>query len=577
MTASKHIVVIGDIDSPEFYHVGDEAMLEANLMRLCQHDAATRFTLISADPPTSARLYNSHAISRLNFPRLNEGTVEDCNILLSQIIEAAKTFNPTDRNSPFFATLNALYEADGLLISGGGNLSSTWPEQIYERVALLKIAALFQKPTVITGQTIGPTLTEQEQSLLAESLAHASYIGLREIPSLHLTQTLGLENLHYQLDDAFFLEPSAIQYTLPFDINQPYIAITISPFVNPAENPIPIAQLAAELESIATEVNAPLVFIPHVGKTRHDEISDSLINQHLGAQIKKAGVVANLPVYNAREVVWLTQHASMIISTRYHPLIFGMARHVPSLGIYVDDYTRVKLTGALAHGGLGKWVMPIEAALHGLLGAAAQEIWSRRDEIRNHLAAQQQEWTRQADIHWSHVLSALNLIQVVPNSLPKSTVPTPSTLSPLGTWHHAAQILTNYKHQRDVERKGLLDNFRHAEEYALSLEKIVANHQQDAAIVQEIFEARNAEITSLRYLVAARETENTALNEALASTRSIVQAYEAEITTLRTLAADYAQIIATLQDAFTLKESELNALKNSRLYRLNKRLNNLLP
>jgi chromosome segregation ATPase len=156
-------------------------------------------------------------------------------------------------------------------------------------------------------------------------------------------------------------------------------------------------------------------------------------------------------------------------------------------------------------------------------------------------------------------------------------VPTPANLSPLGTWHQTAQILTEYKHQRDVERKGLLDNFRHAEEYALSLEKIVANHQQEATIIQEIVEARDAEITSLRHLVAARETENTALNEALASTRSIVQAYEAELTALRTLATEYAQTIATLQDAFTLKESELNALKNSRLYRLNKRLNNWLP
>ena len=44
------------------------------------------------------------------------------------------------------ATSKAVAGADGLVVSGGGNLSSTWPDLLYERVALLNLARVFGKP-----------------------------------------------------------------------------------------------------------------------------------------------------------------------------------------------------------------------------------------------------------------------------------------------------------------------------------------------------------------------------------------------------------------------------------------------
>ena len=76
----------------------------------------------------------------------------------------------------------------------------------------------------------------------------------------------------------------------------------------------------------------------------------------------------------------------MVISSRYQGLVFGLSGAAPGLGLTAGAYTRNKLSGALAHAGLGDWVLPIEIAAGGLLGAAVSELWSRRDEIGLHLA-----------------------------------------------------------------------------------------------------------------------------------------------------------------------------------------------
>jgi len=95
-----------------------------------------------------------------------------------------------------------------LIVSGGGNFSSTWPDLLYERATLLHLARIFGKPAVVLGQTLGPELSGAERRLLAETLSSARFVGLRELPSAVLAMELGVppERLWYQCDDALFVE-----------------------------------------------------------------------------------------------------------------------------------------------------------------------------------------------------------------------------------------------------------------------------------------------------------------------------------------------------------------------------------
>jgi hypothetical protein len=85
----------------------------------------------------------------------------------------------------------------------------------------------------------------------------------------------------------------------------------------------------------------------------------------------------------SREAVGTTSQADLIISTRYHPLVFATAQAIPGFGLYSDEYTYIKLQGALEHAGGEQWIMLLELAFTDLFPEAILELWSKRHAIRS--------------------------------------------------------------------------------------------------------------------------------------------------------------------------------------------------
>src|SRR5258706_16101885 len=132
----RSLVVVADVGT-EPYHVGDEAMLVANLEALRLHDPAAHVTVIGR----------------------SSGSI--------QVQEVAA----------------ALADAGGLFLSGGGNLSSSWPDLLHQRLLWLREARRQRLPIVTGGQTIGPELSAIERSALAEALSRVAHLGVPELPS----------------------------------------------------------------------------------------------------------------------------------------------------------------------------------------------------------------------------------------------------------------------------------------------------------------------------------------------------------------------------------------------------------
>ena len=89
-----------------------------------------------------------------------------------------------------------------------------------------------------------------------------------------------------------------------------------------------------------------------------------------------------MPVLPTEETISLTQRAALVVSSRYHPLVFATAAAIPCLGIHRDAYTRIKLQGALAHVGMEVWSLPASAAGEGELAAALERLWNGREKAR---------------------------------------------------------------------------------------------------------------------------------------------------------------------------------------------------
>lgn len=377
---------VGDVGGAGSYHVGDEAMLESNLRLFRSIEPRDTLYAISADPAFTAKAYGVEAMPRLGFG--NCTSHEEREALLARLSHLHWTGEIPE------AFKSLVDESDGLVISGGGNLRSNWPDCIYERVALCRRAAANNAPIILLGQTIGPELDPRHRELVSEIVRAAWWIGVREAKSFALALELGAlpSRMSYQLDDAAALWKDAADINavaLPFPADEPWIGVTFHPLVDPTgEDPL-LDQLAGQLEQTALQTGCRLVFIPHAGPAAAMGApwSDEDVGRALARRMRSVDMHL-LPVLPARDVAKLTAKAQMIVSSRYHPIVFGLAAGVPCLGIWIDLYTRTKLLGALHHSDRTGDSCSLENVRQGKLVSQLQDLWKARSSVREKILAQ---------------------------------------------------------------------------------------------------------------------------------------------------------------------------------------------
>lgn len=69
---------------------------------------------------------------------------------------------------------------DALHIAGGGNLTDTFPQELWARILLMHAFAVQKKPVLLTGQQIGPFATRHAAAPLLRVVRSAAFVGLRE-------------------------------------------------------------------------------------------------------------------------------------------------------------------------------------------------------------------------------------------------------------------------------------------------------------------------------------------------------------------------------------------------------------
>lgn len=484
MTASAALI-IGDVGSTAGFHVGDEAMLEA----LVKAPDGPAWTVVSLDPAaTSARL-GVPAVPRLGFAT-GEDAAAERDARLAEVL-AFDAAGGAPAGDPAVQVLAALDKVQGLVVAGGGNLSSSWPEHVYERVALIRLARRRGLPVVVSGQTLGPRLAERERELLAGALREAALVGVRERDSQLLALDLGVpaSRLKLQLDDAFLLgEGDALEETVP----EPFIAVTMCTLGLPAVEDELLAGLSAQLAAIARHTGAPVVLMPHQGALDGSSSHDVRVAEDLGHRLRILDASAvTTGILTPAQTAQLTRRAALVITSRYHPLVFALSGGVPAIGIYLDEYTRTKMCGALEFAGLEDWSLHVQLAAGGLLTDAALELWERRSEVSACLAGVQPSWREAAAAHLNEVVATIGDGAGPSGALP----PAPPAPRPAGAWRTvvsaaAPLLLAAAEEHREIASHmqslqhsymALQDDFRTAERYALSLRAALDEVEAEAS------------------------------------------------------------------------------------------------
>lgn len=395
------IVAIGDVGVVDsMMHIGDEAMFEQFLDQARSREVGD-LVGISANPRETAARYGIESVPRLGFTGDRAAMLERAEAILSGRIDA---------DDPARPTIEAIGLADRVVVTGAGNLASTWPVHIIERWTISKLASRAGIPFIVTGQTLGPELTGDDEQLLEELLSSAQLVGVREAASLALAERLGIQRVEQTVDDASFLKID--DPTTP-EVTGDYCLVSLSTHVGAADRAGFQAAVADLLDSIARATGLGIVFYAHFGPlTGTAERGDVVMHTAVAELMSSRSEV--VATGDSDAAAWLARRASLVVSSRYHPAVFAVSAGVPTLGIAVDDYTTVKLTGALGNFGQQS-VIPARELLAGAAPDVAASVWSDRVGIRDRSIAIAATQRPVSDEWWDRVVGASRTIRTCEN------------------------------------------------------------------------------------------------------------------------------------------------------------------
>ena len=392
------IVVIGDIGVlDDMIHIGDEAMFDEFVVQV-RHRGIADVTAVSSNPSDSIARYATSAIHPIGFTGTRDEMVARRVLVLRAAAGESAVLPAGD---PALTLIDAIRAADGVAIAGGGNMTSTWPMHIFERATIGEIARITDTPLVISGQTIGPHLTADDAALVTELLSSARMVGLRESASLELCRTLGVaeELLTGTIDDASFLAGSGAAR------ERHYCLVTLSTHVGDEDRSLFIERTAELLDSIAADTGLEIVFSPHFGSLLEGDVrGDSVLHGRVAAAMSAENV--EIAATDSASSAALAHSASLVITSRYHPAVFAVAAGVPTIGISVDGYTSVKLTGALGNFRQSA-VLPSTGLIAGDGPVLAHSVWESREQIRSSASALLPSRQAASAQWWDRIAAAL--------------------------------------------------------------------------------------------------------------------------------------------------------------------------
>jgi len=388
--ASNHrsvvrVVVLGDIGQP-VYHVGDEAMTHAVVDEL-RARGVTDIVLLSRDPEQSTRIFGTESVKTLEFPwppHRRERYLREIKAILAGDMSALPA------EDQVHALIETMKGCDGVVIAGGGNMTSPYGWLLYERAAVGAIANALGKPLVISGQTLGPVLTGPDYDTVVELFRSATLTSVREQTSWELMRNADVP-AGLTLDDASFFEvdhalPAALeldQVTYKPQPGRPFLVATFAPGTGAMDKDAFNQRIAEVLDRIADAGKLDVVMIAHMS---HPGKADIDIETH--QDIRRRMNTENVMVcgqLSAEESASLTMQAEIVVASRYHPIVFALSAGVPCLGIAVDYYGEVRIGGALANWGLGHTMRCLRHLAAPEFDAFVDQFLASNNDIRSYL------------------------------------------------------------------------------------------------------------------------------------------------------------------------------------------------
>ncbi|WNZ29236.1 MAG: polysaccharide pyruvyl transferase family protein [Candidatus Bathyarchaeota archaeon] len=286
--------------------------------------------------------------------------------------------------------LKTLKKSDMLFCVGGGTLTSVWRSELYHKSIIIILCRIFEKPIILSGQTIGPFYGFFDRILARYSINQVNLITLRERFSTIILKNLGVTKpiIRITADDSITLASESYQrfeYIIKregIDLNHPLIGINVIGLRYLQKNQTKIEKVKIVLAKVADKLidehDARVLFVPIQYGVDGDG-SPAIDVLQLMCNKNKAFVLSKM--YDAKQIKCIIDHLDFVIGFRYHFNVFALTSGVPAIGIYIDDYYKIKINGIFDLFGQLNYSINVENVNYDLLMTLINDVQLKKSNI----------------------------------------------------------------------------------------------------------------------------------------------------------------------------------------------------
>ena len=290
--------------------------------------------------------------------------------------------------------LDHLRTADLLFNVGGGTMPGRpWVSSL-GRLGTFLICKMFGKPVIVSGQTIGPFERSISKRVAAFFLNKVDMITLRDTTSLRDLQDIGINKpvLRETADDSILL-PVARRDEIETALAREKIgkqlpliginALASLETIVQAKRSDQIRLLANTADRLISQLRVRVVFIPmDYGATSDDRVIELEILASMEHN-NEASVITN--GYDDRTLKGIIGEMDMCIGFRYHFVVFATTMRIPTVGLYLGEYYKRKITGILQLMGQDKYAIDFAQASPEQLVKVVEHTLLNKDSIAKQL------------------------------------------------------------------------------------------------------------------------------------------------------------------------------------------------
>lgn len=357
------------------HDIGDEAMPHADRLNLREYlGNELEIVMFSPDPDFTQKFHNEFAIKDIDelsplfekgikyklitFRALMRSIVFILGVYLYKYNVSLHLW-PSARK-----VLENIASCDLIFNVGGGNLNSLIPQELYKKGIIYLVARLFNKPVIISGQTIGPFTRKMDKLFARFCLNKVNMITFRDKEvSRNRLLDIGVSKpiMIDAADDAMTIpamDRTSAANVFEREVGKNWLKI-YSPLIvamnlkgslkifKKAGRSSPINKeielMATIADKIIEKFYAKIVFIP---TDYYPGVDDREIHTAVKSKMYNKEYVRSVEgEYDDTTIKGLIGLFDLAVGARYHFCVFAASMYVPFLGIASGIYQQTKLKG----------------------------------------------------------------------------------------------------------------------------------------------------------------------------------------------------------------------------------------